>query len=280
MAIPVSVVILTKNEEARLALTLECLSGFDDIWVVDSHSTDSTVNIARQYGVSVVDFTWDGTYPKKKQWALDCLPLKYKWVLLLDADERMTEALRLEIEALFKKSAPPAHGYFIKGLYRIGDQILKYGAQNNKLMLFVRDAFSFPPLMDSDFEGGWEVEGHYQPIAKMEDAQIGRLHSALIHDAFDCEADLNKRHTAYALWEAHMNMHDAWPQDPVPWRQRLKAIYRALPLRGVIMFLYSYILRCGFLDGRSGLKFALMRGRYYKDVSAQTAQLKKHKARL
>jgi glycosyltransferase involved in cell wall biosynthesis len=277
MSIAVSVIILTKNEESRLALTLECLAAFDDIWVVDSHSADSTTDIAHHHGASVIDFTWNGAYPKKKQWALDNLSVKYEWVLLIDADERMTDALSQEIEDLFQNGPPPAQGYFITGLYRIGDQILKHGVRNNKLMLFARDAFAFPPLIDRAFEGGWEVEGHYQPIARRCDVSIERLDHALIHDAFECEDDLNKRHEAYALWEARMNLHQAWPQDPVASRQRLKVLYRARPLRGLIMFVYGYVLRLGMLDGRQGLKFALMRARYYKDVAAKTAQLKKQR---
>ena len=266
---PVSVIILTKNEQRRITKTLECLGGFDDIWVVDSHSDDDTVALAQDAGAQIASFTWDGHYPKKKQWALDNLALRHDWVLMLDADERMTPALNAEICALFGAGAPSARGYFVKGLYRVGDQILRHGQINKKLMLFNRHDFVFPDVRDDDFAGGWEVEGHYQPVRRKqsEQATLSVLKMHLVHDAFDDMAALDKRHTAYALWEAHMNMHDAWPQGPVPWRQSLKKLFRALPLRWGAVFIYSYIVKGGICDGRAGLAFARQRALYYKDVA-------------
>lgn len=265
---PVSVVILTKNEARRIADTLATLKGFNDVWVVDSQSDDQTVDLARAAGASVESFVWNGQYPKKKQWALDHLPLKYDWVLLLDADERLTPALCDEIAALFADGrAPNMDGYFIRGFYRIGDQILRHGQQNHKLMLMNRQKLTFPVLDDLAFDGGWEVEGHYQPVAREGVAKVGCLDAALIHDAFDDVDALKKRHINYAKWEALMNLHQAWPLDVVPKRQRLKQIFRALPCRAVVMFLYCYVVKGGVLDGRLGLAFALQRAVYYKDIA-------------
>ena len=269
--VPVSVVILTKNEARRIEDTLRCLDCFSDIWVVDSVSTDNTAALAAQNGASVMNFHWNGQYPKKKQWALDNLPLKHDWVLMLDADERLTSELCAEIASLFDgNAAPDADGYFITGLYRIGDKILNYGQKNRKLMLMNRQKLVFPVVDDLAFEGGWEVEGHYQPVAKAGAVRIGVLHAPLIHDAFDDRAALKKRHAAYAQWEARMNIEDTWPQDVVPQRERLKRIFRALPCRHRVMFVYSYIIKCGFLDGRLGFAFAQQRALYYKDIAVCT----------
>lgn len=268
-SIPVSVVILTKNEQRRITQTIACLDGFDDVWVVDSHSADETARLAKAAGAQIVDFAWNSQYPKKKQWALHHLALRYDWVLMLDADERMTPALNAEIRALFSAATPDVRGYFIKGLYRVGDQILRFGQVNKKLMLFNRHDFVFPDVGDADFIGGWEVEGHYQPVLRDQSrlSVLPTLKAPLIHDAFDDMAALYKRHQGYASWEALMCLHKRWPQDPSPWRQRLKRIFRALPLRWGIVFLYSYILKGGICDGRAGLAFARQRALYYKDIA-------------
>jgi glycosyltransferase involved in cell wall biosynthesis len=268
-SIPVSVIILTKNEERRIAQTIACLDGVDDIWVVDSQSDDDTAALAKGAGAQTVNFSWNGQYPKKKQWALNNLALRHDWVLMLDADERVTPALNAEIRALFSAAAPDVSGYFVKGLYRVGDQILRFGQINKKLMLFNRHDFVFPDVGDEGFVGGWEVEGHYQPILcdQSQGAELATLKAHLIHDAFDDIAALDKRHQNYASWEALMCLHGRWPQDPVPWRQRLKKLFRALPLRWGIVFVYSYIVKGGICDGRAGLAFARQRALYYKDIA-------------
>jgi glycosyltransferase involved in cell wall biosynthesis len=89
MSIPVSVIIVTKNEEKRLGACLEALSlgHFDDVWVVDSQSGDGTCAIAAQHGARVEDYVWNGKYPKKRGWCLEYLELAHDWVFFVDADE-------------------------------------------------------------------------------------------------------------------------------------------------------------------------------------------------
>ena len=95
--IPVSVVIPTRNEARHLTRCLEAARRFSEIYVVDSQSTDSTVDVARSLGAEVVQFHYHGGWPKKRQWALDSLPFENDWVLLLDADEILTPELADEI---------------------------------------------------------------------------------------------------------------------------------------------------------------------------------------
>lgn len=94
----VSVVVPVKNEAANLTQCLNSLLDFDDVVVVDSGSTDGTVEIAASYSRSVVQFEWNGKFPKKRNWALKNIGLKYPWVLFLDADEIMTEGFVQEIK--------------------------------------------------------------------------------------------------------------------------------------------------------------------------------------
>ena len=109
--LPITVIIAARNEETNLAQCLESLAAVRQIYVVDSFSTDATEEIARSYGAHVVQFRYEGGWPKKRQWALDSLPLQHDWVLLLDADESLTPQLALEIGQAI--SNPNIDGYYI-----------------------------------------------------------------------------------------------------------------------------------------------------------------------
>src|SRR6266852_1689887 len=115
---PISVLIPTRNEEENIRKCINTVSWADEIWVVDSHSTDNTVEIAKSLGAQVVPFSWDGHGPRKKNWAFDNLPWKHEWVLIVDADEEVTPALRDEISVAIARSSYDAylvsyHYYFL-----------------------------------------------------------------------------------------------------------------------------------------------------------------------
>ena len=263
--IPVSVIVMTRNEEARIGRCLAALGDFSEVVVVDSGSTDDTARIAAAAGARVVPFAWDGRYPKKKQWCLDHLDLKYDWVFLVDADEIVSDDLVRELEWLFE-NGPDCAGYFVKGLYVIDGRPLRFGLQNNKLSLFDRRKFCFPVIDDLDIPGMGEVEGHYQPVLR--DGASGRIgqvyRAALLHFAYD--GGWEDRHRRYAVWERAMNGRDAWPQDPVRWRQALKRLFRVLPGRGLIAFLHCYVWKLGFMEGKTGLLLAKDRFHYYRMI--------------
>ena len=107
----ISVLIPVRNEKANIADCIDSVRWADEIIVVDSGSTDGTIELARGKGASVVQFNWDGKFPKKKNWALANVPWKNDWVLILDADERITPELATEIQQELK--SPRADGYFI-----------------------------------------------------------------------------------------------------------------------------------------------------------------------
>src|SRR5689334_5163848 len=94
--VPVSVVIPTKNEAQNLPRCLGCVHWADEIFVVDSQSSDGSPEVAAQHGAEVVQFEFNGTWPKKKNWALENLPFRHEWVLILDADEVLPPAAETE----------------------------------------------------------------------------------------------------------------------------------------------------------------------------------------
>ena len=95
--LPVSVIVPVRNEAENLPRCLQSLACCRQVYVVDSQSSDATVEIARSFGATVVQFYYQGGWPKKRQWALDNLTLDTPWVLLLDADEILTPELAQEI---------------------------------------------------------------------------------------------------------------------------------------------------------------------------------------
>lgn len=263
--IPVSVLVCVKNEERRLAACLAALKEFDDVIVVDSHSTDRTIDIARSCSVRIAQFLWNGRYPKKYQWSLDHVETKYQRILFVDADEIVTPDLAREILMLDWT----CDGYFIKGQPVWKARALRHGLWNNKLALLDKTKFRFPVVDDLDIPGGNELEGHYQPVAANQ-ARIGQLRAAMLHD---CADGWEGRHHHYAQWEAGMMAKGAFPADPVPRREAIKKIFRAMPFRGPAVFMYGYGLRRGFLDGPAGFDYARAKARYYAAISSARKSL-------
>lgn len=264
--IPVSVIVVTRNAAGSIERCLAALHAFGEIIVVDSYSSDGTAACAEKAGARVVSFSWNGRYPKKRQWCLDTFDLRYDWVFFVDADEILPPALTAEITGLFA-AGPQADGYIVTGRYVLDGQTLRHGLNNAKLCLFDRRAFAFPMVDDLDCPGMGEIEGHYQPVRRpgYAAARIGRLREPLLHAAYG--TDWEARHRRYAAWESAMNRKNAWPADPVPARQILKRIFRTLPCRGLAAFAHSYVWKAGFLDGRAGWVLACSRRRYYRMIA-------------
>src|SRR5258708_39701656 len=109
--LPVSVIVAARNEERNLPRCLEALRNVGEVYVIDSDSTDATPEIARSFGAKVVQFHYQGGWPKKRQWAMESLPLSFDWILLLDADEALTPALADEIRQAVED--PSIGGYYI-----------------------------------------------------------------------------------------------------------------------------------------------------------------------
>lgn len=265
-AIPVSVVVVTKNEERNITRCLEALIAFEEIVVVDSGSMDKTAFLARTHGARVVNFWWNGRYPKKRQWCLNQIRLMHSWVFFVDADEVVQPKQISEIRTLFSSGQPDCAGYFVPGQYVWQEKLLSFGLRNNKLCLFDRRKMEFPVVDDLNIRGMGEIEGHYQPVLKaayQQNEKIGQIRHALVHYACKNEQDWSDRHVRYAEWERGMNRKNAWPKDPVIVRQYAKLLFRSLPFRPILAFFQSYVFNFGFLDGRAGISFAQSRYRYY-----------------
>jgi glycosyltransferase involved in cell wall biosynthesis len=267
----IDIVIVTKNAAEYLEPCLQALASFEHIHIVDSDSTDDTVSIAKKHTAHIHHYVWDGKYPKKRQWCLANVQFKTDWVLFLDADEILTQALENEICALFK-TQPQHSGYFIQGQYIWNGAALKHGLRNSKLCLLNRHHFEFPTLNDLSCPAMGEIEGHYQPVLKsgFADSSIEFLNAPILHDAYRNSAAWEERHHRYATWEVYMDTHGLWPDEPTGWRRTLKSTFRSKftrPFRPIIAFVHSYILKLGFADGQAGYDFARSRATYYTMIN-------------
>lgn len=269
--LPASVIVMTKDEEANIAKCLCSVRDFDEIFVVDSGSRDRTCAIAAEMGATVVDFRWNGRYPKKKQWCLDELPFRHDWVLYVDADEEVTPELTEEIGRVL--AGPPPHaGYFVGYDYVFLGHVLHHGHRVYKLVLLNRHKARFPERDDLDVANMWEVEGHYQPQVE---GTTGVLRRRMRHDDHATLYHYFERHNRYSDWEATLRargtlLREAEAQPTG--RRALKAIFARMPVKGLVAFLHSFVLKGGFLDGRAGFHYAIARGFYYWQIGIKSRE--------
>lgn len=273
--IPVSLIIMTKNEERNIEKCLRSVSMFDQIFVVDSGSEDRTCEIAEDWDASIVQFKWNGRYPKKKQWCLENLPFKYDWVFYVDADEEIYPELADEIFDLMA-GGPKHSGYFVSYDYLFLGSVLKHGHRIYKLVLFDRHKGRFLEYEDLNVSNMWEVEGHYQPKIQ---GSTGILKNRMLHNDHDSLFQYFERHNRYSDWEASLRGKNVLlsPEETLPGvRKLMKKIFDKLPFRALIAFFHCYCLKLGFLDGLPGFHFALARAFYYWQIAVKTHNLKKN----
>lgn len=270
-----TVLVQTKNEEAGISACLSGLVDFDEVIVVDSDSSDHTKDIARSHGASVVNFSWDGKYPKKKQWQLDHVDTKHEWVLFIDADESPTEELTRELRELFSAAAPEEVAFDIDLDYVFAGRLLKHGHRVTKRCLVRRGFVVFPVVDDLDAPGMGELEGHYQPVPS---GATRRLRGRILHNDLDPVATWFTRHNRYSDWEAHLRV-DRRVRSEVAARRTFKGrVFDAIPAKPLLFFAYAYVARAGFLDGRAGLDYALALAMYYWQIGVKTRELSRLRA--
>lgn len=269
----ISVVVLTKDEEQGIANTLDHLRAFEEVIVIDSNSTDRTVEICKSYGARVVNFEWNGGYPKKKQWSLENAGASNDWVLLLDADEYPTSEMVEELTELQHSLASTQKDAFdINLLYRFAGSLLQRGHVVTKRSLLNTRTAGFPEVDDLDAPGIREVEGHYQPEYKK---GLGRLKGRLIHDDRDPVSSWFARHNRYSDWEAHLRLNAQARKEIASKRTTKGRVFDSLPFKPALFFLYAYVARVGFLDGRAGFDYALALSMYYWQIELKVRELKR-----
>jgi glycosyltransferase involved in cell wall biosynthesis len=276
--VPVSVLVPIKNEAENLPRCLSSVSWADEIFVVDSQSTDGSAEIAQRHGAKVVQFEFNGTWPKKKNWALEHLPFKNNWVFILDADE----VLPAEAETEFARAIANAGeivGYWINRRFLFLGRWLRHSYYPNwNLRLFPHSLGRYERLTGADTKSG-DNEVHEHVVVQ---GPTARLKCEMDHYAFPSIEVFIEKHNRYSNWEARVAADELLGKSsgelgsaPVERRRRLKMISRRLPFRPLLRFLYIYIWQKGFLDGRDGYYFARLHAVYEFLSVAKTYELRR-----
>lgn len=256
--LPVTVIIPVRNEARNLPRCLEALRDAGEVYVIDSQSSDETCAIAESYGAKIVQFRYAGGWPKKRQWAMDTLPVAHDWVLLLDADEILTLELAAEIRQAIDN--PDASGYRICLQQHFLGRVLRHGdASLWKLSLFRKGKGRFECRLKDQDASMADMEIHEHIVV---DGRTKSLRHPLIHRNIESLSRYIQKHNEYSNWEARVLAQQANDPDEIQAslfgsqaqrRRWLKRKLYRLPGSPMLLFLYRYIFRLGFLDGTPGL---------------------------
>jgi glycosyltransferase involved in cell wall biosynthesis len=256
-----SVVVLTFNSALTVGATLASAARVSsDLHVVDSGSTDSTLEIAGRAGAQIVHHPFDN-YAASRNWAIDALPLRGAWELHLDADERLSDALIEEIARLM--CAPPdgIDGYFLPRLTRFRGQAIRHGDMYPiwHMRLFRRG------------RGRCEARRYDQHFYVA--GATARIEEPMIDDVRMSYGEFMARHRRWARAEAEEVIAPAAGAiaaradgNPVERQRHRRAGYYRAPLflRAIGLFLYRYLWRLGFLDGAQGLVYYALQTLWYR----------------
>jgi glycosyltransferase involved in cell wall biosynthesis len=269
-AIPVTVVIPVRNEAQNLAIGLTRLKGFAEVVVVDSGSTDATRAIAAEYGARVVDFRWDGGFPKKRNWFLRQNSVRTPWVLFLDADEYIDEAFKDELRQVLPVTECAGFVLFYDNWF--AGRRLRFGDHMRKLALFRVGAGEYERI-DEEAWSHLDMEVHEHPVIR---GKIGRLRTPIEHQDYKGLTAYLERHNAYSTWEARRYLLlQATSAKNLTVRQRIKYALLDSSWLGLVYFLGAYLFKGGFLDGRAGLLFAQMKWFYFLQVKGKVDELRR-----
>ena len=284
--VPISVLIPAKNEESNLPACLESVARADEVFVVDSQSEDRSAEICEKYGAKVVQFHFNGSWPKKKNWSLDNLPFRNEWVLIVDCDERITDASWDEMAEKIK--APGFAGYYINRRVFFLGKWIRYGGKypDWNLRLFKHAVGRYENLGTENIRNTGDNEVHEHVIIHENDGQTGYLDEDMMHIDFRDIYHWLARHNRYSNWEAqvYLNILEGRSAsgtigsdlfgDSVKRKRALKQIWVRLPFKPLIRFVLAYFLRLGFLDGFPGYVYARLLSQYEDQIGIKLHELR------
>jgi glycosyltransferase involved in cell wall biosynthesis len=257
----ISVIVLTFNAEQTIGATLASARAVsDDVHVVDSFSTDRTLDIARAAGANIVQHAFEN-YSAQRNWAIDNLPLKYEWELHLDADERLSDELIADLKDMIAKGFPPEiAGFHVPRLVHFHGRPLRHGGMCPiyHLRLFRHG------------RGRCEMRKYDQHF--LVDGRTARLAAPMIDDIRTPLAEWTARHNRWAdaevdeLLDPGAQVIRGGSGDPIAEKRAQRAWYYRQPLflRALLLFLYRYIWKRGFLDGTEGMIFYVLQTFWFR----------------
>jgi len=267
----VAVIILTCNEAPNLTRALDSVCGWaEEVHVVDSYSTDSTVDRAlerKDDRVHVVQHAFDG-YSKQWNWALDHLPIRAEWTLKLDADEEVTHEFKREVTEIIARNDGKLEGISFRRRLVFLESILRWGSVsgNHDLRMWRsgKARFEERSMNEHAIVQGRTVE----------------VRSFIMHHTCTSLSAWIDKHNRYSSLEARNFLEGNVTGEIAPSllgsaaerRMWLRRLYLRLPARPFMYFLYAFFLRLGFLDGAGGFRFAFLHAAYYYWIDLKIRQ--------
>lgn len=272
-----AVIVLTFNSEATLGATLNRASLIsDELFVVDSHSGDGSVEVARSLGAMVIQHPFED-YGAQRNWAIDNLPVTQPWQLHLDADEWMDDELVASILAL--PDAPGHSGYFLPRYMRFLGRLLRHGGMSPTwhLRLFRSGV------------GRCENRKYDQHFI-LRSGTSGKLKGTMVDDIRMTLTEWTARHNRWSdcevaelgVGESSALVQPDFRGNPAQRKRFLREQYNLLPLfvRPFLLFTYRYFLRLGFADGVEGLIFWVLQTFWFRFLIDAKIWEKCHAAQL
>lgn len=259
----VSAIVFTLNEELNLEHCLNSLKWCDDVVVVDSFSTDRTMDICANHGLRAVQHEFEG-FGGQRNWALNQIRLKHEWVLILDADERVPPSLADELNRVARQTPEKFSAYRLRRRFFLWGRWLRFSS------LYPTWVVRFLRLGKVRYAN----RGHSE--TQEVDGGIGELRGYLIDENHKPLEAWFERQSRYAYQEAMFELlnedstrllGELFAPDPMRRRAGLKRLASRLPFRGLSYFLYCYVMRFGFLDGRDGYVFCRMKAMYQSMIA-------------
>lgn len=278
MKAPVSVVILTFNEENNIRDCIESVLDFtDDIYVVDSGSTDQTLKILSEYPVQILHNNFQN-YSQQRNWAIDNISFKTDWILNLDADHRATDEFKNEVKKLFEKGIPAnINGLLASRKTIFMDKWIKYGGHYP----------TYHAMMFRLGKGRCESKLYDQHF--LVDGDTQKIKGDIIDMITESLSTFTLRHDKWSNLEAIQQFEDRIHEknvikadvrgNPIQKRRYYKGLYEKFPLfvRPFIYFFIRYFLRFGFLDGKRGLIFHFLQCFWFRFlIDAKIYELRKN----
>jgi glycosyltransferase involved in cell wall biosynthesis len=279
--VPLTVLMTTRDEEANLPPSLAAIAGWaDQVCVLDSDSSDRTLEIARDHGAEVTSLAYEHgrIIPWIFQWGLDNLPLRHEWVLLLEADQRVTPELRAEIETLLARSSIRENGFYLRRRQIFRGKPIRFGGYGGKRMLklFRRGAGELDPVeQDTRVYVRGEVgrlRGALEEHNRKEDAILFYLGKHLRYAEAFAREEHRRRSEGIDFKIAGRPL--GTPDERIVWQKRL---WYRLPLywRPFLYFFYRYFLLLGILDGPNGFLFHFLQAFWFRlVVDARLSELR------
>ncbi|MBS0197131.1 MAG: glycosyltransferase family 2 protein [Planctomycetes bacterium] len=269
-SVPVSILVPVKNEQRNIVECLRRCNWATELVVVDSRSTDQTIELSQAMGADVYQFNYNRKtgWPKKKNWALESIPWKNEWVMILDADEYMTPELAEEIKRVVTGQWTPqgsakrgcGDGYWVNRRFMFFGRWLKgcgyYPSWNVRLLKHRLGRYERIGNLGDTGSGDNEVHEHIV----LSSGEAGYLQHEFLHYAYPDLSAWIEKHNRYTTWEAFaMEAGDEGAVNaklfggPIERRRWIKRFGRKLPFRPTLRFIYSYLFQKGWLDGYPGL---------------------------